>query len=241
MNVRLTTGVLCVSILLGCGGDDADPAGDTDAASTGGATETDSAGSTSGAATSSDPSTSVATETSTGVASMTMAVSSGDEATNTETGAMICPDVDEPCTACESTNCADDYCNCFNNGSCVLLAQCTAQCDVGDVACNQECWTDFPEGISDGALLTHCAATVCTDACGPFVPLTPCQQCLYAECPTQMNVCVANPECTELLECLAACDEAGCENTCYTVHQGGLADSGPVGDCAQESCTQECA
>ena len=158
-----------------------------------------------------------------------------------ETGPQLCPDIGEPCTVCESTQCPDEYCSCYNNGSCLLLAQCAAECDIGDAECNQACWTQYPEGISDGAVLTHCAATTCTAECGPYVPLTDCQLCLYSQCPESMNVCISNPECTALLECLDACEMPGCENTCYALYPDGLADSGPVGECAQDACLVECA
>lgn len=142
---------------------------------------------------------------------------------------------------CESATCPFEYCGCLDNPDCLLLAQCTSLCTNGDAACNQACWTLYPEGISDGALLTHCAATDCTAECGDYVPLSSCQECLYRQCQPQMNVCVANPDCTVLLECLAACDEPGCESTCYTAHPDGLADSGPVGECGQDACVDACA
>ncbi len=232
-----------LGLVVACG-DDAGPAGesnDTVAATTSGmsGTETtvgmtsdsDSVGSSTdatGASSSSSPTDPSST-------------SAADSSTGTDTRPLQCPDVGDPCTICESTQCPDEYCGCFDNGSCVLLAQCAAQCAVGDAACNQACWTQYPEGISDGALLTHCAATTCTADCGAYTPLNECQRCLYAECPDSMNGCVSNPECTALLECLDTCEDVGCENGCYAVHPDGLADSGPVGECAQEACLLDCA
>lgn len=166
---------------------------------------------------------------------------SGSDNTSNDTDPGICPDAGGRCTICESTECPDEYCDCYNNGSCVLLAQCTFACPVGDIECNQLCWTTYPEGISDGALLTQCAATTCSGQCGALNPLTECQICLYGECSQAMNTCVSNPECTALLTCLDLCEDPGCENTCYAVHPDGLADSGPVGDCAQDACLQQCA
>lgn len=167
--------------------------------------------------------------------------SSSSETTAAETSAPVCADLGDPCTVCENAACPDEYCGCLDNTDCILMAQCTAGCAIDDPVCNQGCWSQYPDGISDGALLTHCAAVDCPAECGPYVPLTRCQECLYRDCPAEMNVCVANPDCTALLECLAACGAPGCESSCYTAHPDGLADSGPVGKCGQDACTTECA
>lgn len=243
MHTRLliTTSAL-LGLLLACGDDsssssETDAASSTSAATTSGQTESSSTAATTSAT---DAPTTTRDGSSTASSSGGSDSSTGGDSTS-ETGAGLCPDVGDPCTICESTQCPDAYCDCFNNGSCVLLAQCVAGCEIGDVVCNQACWTQYPEGISDGAILTHCAGTTCMSDCGAYVPLTECQQCLYTECPQEMNTCVSNPECSALLACLDACENPGCENTCYTVHPDGLADSGPVGECAQDACLQACA
>ncbi len=238
----LVTALALLSPLTACG-DDSSGGGGTD-----GTSSTTSEGTAESSESSATQDTTAATDTPTGTtdgastSSSSNASADGSSGDSTdETGAGLCPDVGDPCTICESTQCPDAYCDCFNNGSCVLLAQCTAGCDIGDAACNQACWTQYPEGISDGAVLTHCAGTTCMADCGAYVPLTDCQQCLYTECPLEMNTCVSNPECSALLACLDACEDPGCENTCYAVHPDGLADSGPVGECAQDACLQACA
>ena len=225
---------------VGCGDDG--NGGDTGGrGSTSAATETGSAtGDPTGPAGTDDPSGPA--DTTSGPGSTSAAdTTTGPSDSSGDTGVAMCPDVGEPCTQCEATMCPQVYCDCFNNGSCGLLAQCALQCDIGDQACNQACWTMYPEGISHGALLSHCAATLCMPECGPFLPLTECQQCLYAQCQPQMNVCIANPDCTALLQCLDECTDPGCENGCYALYPGGLADSGPVGECAQDACLTECA
>jgi hypothetical protein len=54
-----------------------------------------------------------------------------------------------------------------------------------------------------------------------------------------MNVCIANPDCTQLLYCLE-CQTPGCQNACYAMYPGGVADSGPVGTCLQAQCAAAC-
>lgn len=239
-SVLLATTLGLVCLFAGCG-DDAGGSSGTDGTSSGSGSTTADTGSTTAAQTNGTGAPTSTTEAASGSTSSSGVADTGSDSTTSDTDLLTCPDVGDPCTICESTECPDDYCGCFNNGSCVLLAQCTAACAVGDADCNQACWRQYPEGISDGALLTHCAATTCTAQCGPFVPLTECQLCLYGECPGEMNTCVSNPECTALLACLDLCEDPGCENTCYAVYPDGLADSGPVGECAQDACLQECA
>lgn len=235
---------LSFSVAIACGDDTIPPAGGTAGSTASG----DASGSTTdiapGDGTNAGDSTAGPTmstgEGTTAIADATTSTPGDDDASGSS-GTRICSDVGDPCTICESTTCPAEYCGCYDNGSCLLLAQCVAGCAVDDTACAQACWTQYPDGISDGALLTHCAATLCAEACGRYVPLTPCQLCLYTECAEAMNVCIANPECTALLQCLDACEAPGCENTCYIAHPDGLADSGPVGRCAQEACVTQCA
>lgn len=234
--LKTTCTFATLALLVACGDDNG---------GTGTATDGTSTGSSSGSSTTSGPDQPETTvdpsgATTTDDTGLDTSSSGSPADSSSETGAAICPDVGEPCTQCESTTCSQEYCDCYNNGSCVLLSQCALQCDIGDTECYQACWSMYPDGISDAALLTHCAATVCMPECGPFIPLTECQQCLYGRCPEEMNVCISNPDCTALLYCLDECELPGCENGCYALYPGGLADSGPVGECAQEACTVEC-
>lgn len=154
-------------------------------------------------------------------------------------GGATCPDLGDPCTTCEAAACADTYCDCYGNVACGALAACVENCG-GTPECYQGCATEHPEGISHGALLTHCAGTVCSDSCPGFAPLTDCQLCLYTECQPEMNACVAVPDCTLLLYCLDACGDAECRNDCYFTYPDGSGDAGPVGTCLQDRCAAAC-
>jgi hypothetical protein len=176
-----------------------------------------------------------------GGAATTSASTSTTSSTTSSTGTgTTCDDLGDPCTLCESTECADIYCNCYNNAQCGQLYECLLPCAPDDQDCQQACYTAHEDGISDGALLVHCAATVCATACPGYVPLMPCEECLFTECEAQMNTCGANPDCVALLGCLAECNTPGCENGCYALHAGGLGDAGPVGDCLQAGCAAAC-
>lgn len=166
----------------------------------------------------------------------------GTTAASSSTGSgPTCPGVGDPCTTCESASCPKAYCDCYNDPECVLMAQCLAKCAIGDEACSQPCWTAHPSAISVGALLYDCAGTVCTKGCPGYPPLGECLVCVYTRCQPEMNACISKPECTKLLDCVAACATPMCETSCYQMFPGGSAEAGPVANCLQAQCPTECA
>ena len=161
-------------------------------------------------------------------------------ATTTGSG-QTCPGVGDSCTSCESASCPKAYCDCYQDAECVLMAGCLAKCAPNDEPCDQLCWTAHPSAISEGALLLDCAATTCSKGCPGYAPLGKCLVCVYTACQPEMNTCIAKPECTQLLACVAACKTPDCETSCYQQHPGGSADAGPVANCLQAHCSAECA
>jgi hypothetical protein len=156
-------------------------------------------------------------------------------------GQAACVDLGDACTKCELSACPDRYCACYGNVSCGLLASCALACPVNDYACWQACYEMHPDGISDGALLVHCAATECPMGCPGYVPLDPCSLCLYEKCPSQMNKCVANADCSLTLVCLQGCNgDELCNNDCYAMYPNGLSDVGAVGTCSVDNCSDVC-
>jgi hypothetical protein len=168
---------------------------------------------------------------------------SGGTATGTGGGA-ACVDFGEPCSACEIEACEDRYCECYGNVDCGLYASCAIDCDPGDAECLQACNTAYPDGITDAVLLNDCAATSCSSECEQFelYELTPCQTCLYEECESAMNDCLAVPDCSALLFCLADCEgSVTCQNTCYATYPNGIEPATPVGTCSSQNCASACA
>ena len=161
-------------------------------------------------------------------------------ATSTGSG-QTCPTVGDPCTGCESVSCPKAYCDCYNDPECVLMAMCLDKCAIGDEPCDQLCWTAHPSAISEGALLLDCAATTCTKGCPGYQPLGACLVCVYTDCQMEMNTCIANPDCTQLLACVSACTTPACETSCYQMYPKGAAGAGPVANCLQAHCATECA
>ena len=168
--------------------------------------------------------------------------SSGTTSSATSTGsAEMCPGVGDPCTGCESVSCPKAYCDCYKDSECVLMAACLAKCAIDDVPCDQLCWTAHPSAISKGALMLDCAATTCAKGCPGYKPLGACLVCVYTSCQMEMNTCIARPDCTQLLACVAACTVPGCETSCYQQFPDGAAGAGPVANCLQAKCPTECA
>ena len=166
--------------------------------------------------------------------------SSASSASASTGAGATCPSFGDPCTGCESVSCPKTYCDCYNNPQCLLMAQCLAKCSQTDEACKQTCWTAHPSGISHGSLLLDCAATTCTQGCPGYAPLGACLVCVYTSCQPEMNTCISNPDCTQLLACLAACTVPGCETSCYQQYPKGAAGAGPVASCLQAHCAAPC-
>jgi len=157
-------------------------------------------------------------------------------------GEAPCDAFGDPCSECMVIACPELFCGCFASPPCAALSVCFAGCGPGDEQCRQECWTANPDGISLGALTSHCGATECPAECPGQLELDACQVCLFTSCSTQMNACLSNPECFALIQCLEECtpSQPGCEGTCFGVHWAGAQDANNVNSCMQPACPSEC-
>jgi VDE lipocalin domain len=153
-----------------------------------------------------------------------------------------CPGLGDPCTDCMAIQCSPAYCACYGNQDCSELYQCFGTCAPNDAACQQACYTDHEDGISDATLFGHCAATTCDAACEFGSELTPCQVCLYDDCEPEMNQCIANPDCTAIFACFQGCDpgDPGCPMACFMQYPDGSDDAQSVSQCAQTICAPAC-
>ena len=153
-----------------------------------------------------------------------------------------CAPLGDPCSTCASTACEDLYCSCTDEPQCMALVGCLGACPQVDEACVQRCSTAHEAGISPGFLLNDCGANSCATECPGSKPATPCQLCLFKSCPEDMNRCLANPECSALIRCVAACPagDMGCPTACGLAHAAGIADARPVGMCNDTLCQADC-
>ncbi len=157
-------------------------------------------------------------------------------------GGTNCPGVGDPCSRCAASQCSATYCGCYVNASCDKLSVCFSQCQAGDATCYQSCETANPDGISAYFLLENCSAGACMTQCPGTAPLNACQVCLFTKCDTEMNACVANPECTAILGCVAQCAPANmsCPTACVAQHPMGASDAQAVGLCSNSNCSSAC-
>jgi hypothetical protein len=154
---------------------------------------------------------------------------------------VVC-DANSPCTDCVAVSCPEAWCGCTNEPDCAALFACFGECN-GEEACNQQCLQTFPNGISSVLLVSDCATNRCPSDC-PMgsTMLTPCEQCLYADCSAEMNACLSTPDCLGLLQCLQGCSDGQltCQQQCYADHPGGAMPLELVIGCSQSECPVDC-
>ena len=168
--------------------------------------------------------------------------SSGTMSGSTGTGTMTCPPFMDACTNCASVNCPEIWCGCVNNPDCLGLFQCFAGC-MQDETCEQGCLTTYENGISAAALVSGCAGTTCSSVCSWGNPgFDPCEECIYTDCATEMNACLAMPDCGLLYQCLTACDplQLTCQQQCYLDYPGGVQLLETALQCIAGQCQMEC-
>ncbi len=155
---------------------------------------------------------------------------------------MICAPLGDPCTECISQSCAGDWCDCQGNTECMSLFNCFGSCN-GDEACNQTCMTQNEGGISNVLLVSGCAGTVCDASCWWGADdFTPCQECIYKDCGTEMNSCLAQPDCSKLWDCLQQCPPLAlsCHQECYSDFPNGVKALETLLQCSSVACKDDC-
>lgn len=120
-------------------------------------------------------------------------------------GSIPCQPINEPCAECAYASCQDLYCACYAEIDCAALVNCISPCDPTDTACQQPCLTAHQDSISKAFLLGDCASGGCAGSCMGVATIPPCPKCLFTKCPNEMNTCLADPDCNDIINCAAAC------------------------------------
>jgi hypothetical protein len=176
-----------------------------------------------------------------GAASSSEAASSSSSSGGGGTGGGPTCTATDPCSACQFTSCTGLYCACQADADCAALAECVSGCAPGDQACQQACRSAHVDSISQGAILGDCAAKNCAADCPLAQPLNPCLACMFPSCPTEMNQCLADPECTAIIECAEPCmGDQICVFNCAQQHPNGTSAAQDVLSCLNQSCSVEC-
>ena len=171
--------------------------------------------------------------------------SGGGTTTGTGTATVICNDFGDPCTECVAVECPERWCDCVGNSSCLGLLQCAGDCSGNDPGCTQVCYTQFESGISDAALITDCAGSLCPAQCpgNGGSTLDDCTECILQDCETEINDCLAAPECLQLYDCLT--NQCGpldlmCQDACYDTYDAGISKLQTMLTCAGNECPNAC-
>lgn len=120
-------------------------------------------------------------------------------------GGPMCQPLSDDCTQCAFGACQDLYCQCYGNADCPALVNCLQPCDPADDACIKPCLSAHEDSISTAFLLGDCTATPCSDVCMGVAAQQACPKCLFEQCPVQMNDCLADPDCYDILMCAIEC------------------------------------
>ncbi|MEZ4313411.1 MAG: hypothetical protein R3F14_35770 [Polyangiaceae bacterium] len=120
-------------------------------------------------------------------------------------GGPACQPLSDACTQCAYGACEDLYCTCYGADDCPALVNCLSVCDPTDNACVKPCLSAHPESISLSFLLGDCVADPCAGECAGAGNLADCPKCLFDKCSTEMNTCLADPECYDIVMCAIAC------------------------------------
>ncbi len=157
-------------------------------------------------------------------------------------GGGTCQSLGDPCSDCTFANCNGLYCTCFSDQDCAALVGCFNACPAADLACQQTCMTAHPDNISLSFILGSCSATSCAAECPGTQVLDPCTNCLFTSCDDAMNNCIADPECSAILQCAQSCaaSDSACVIACGMQHPSGQSGAFAVQACANQSCSAEC-
>lgn len=229
---------LALSTLVACGG------GDTSTSSSGAGSGTGGSGGQGGGTNPGTGGSGGSGGTDTTTSSTTTGAAGG---TSTSTGIVNpgeCKSLGDACTDCTFDQCKTQHCQCIENDSCFTLVVCLSFCTANDYACYQKCFTDNEAGIADAFLLADCALEPCGTVCplDDFKKLDECQTCLLQSCDNEMNGCVADSECSLILECIQDCNpnDPECPKQCVADFPNGHGDLGPVQSCLEKSCATPC-
>lgn len=140
-----------------------------------------------------------------------------------------------------SVSCADIYCGCTENQTCLDFLSCVNPCN-GDPACNSDCLASYADGISDAYLLIDCAGTTCNGSCDSGTDIPPCTECALETCEDEMNACFSTPSCLQLYDCLTGCPnlDLACQQACYDTYGDGVGVLQTALECIVVNCPDVC-
>ena len=152
---------------------------------------------------------------------------------------------DPTCSACMQNTCetqcvavmgeptVNDYLTCYDGCS--------------DQTCADGCDTQYPEASSVYNGLNDCIVNQCADDCNintgsciiQWTDAT-CDDCFQAACATECETYSTLPDGADHFNCILACDDAPCMDTCDQTYPDAADPLNAVMDCAGAQCGDEC-
>lgn len=122
-------------------------------------------------------------------------------------GAPSCQPLSDACAKCSYNTCQDQYCQCYAAQDCVVLVGCLQACGAMNDPCQEDCLAQpgAKPYISQTFLLGDCVAPACAADCPGVTAAVPCQKCLFTNCAPQMNECLNDKECAQIVTCAVLC------------------------------------
>ena len=152
-------------------------------------------------------------------------------------GGAACEGFGDACTECAADGCPA-FCACLDTPACTAMLQCYTACDESDPGCVDACELENAAGYADFLEMVDCLGTGCGAECGT-APLGPCLGCWTGECEAELEACVGEEGCNELLDCIFACQDQSCVQACYAAAPDTtLADE--LFTCTGSACAEEC-
>jgi hypothetical protein len=156
---------------------------------------------------------------------------------------------DPVCDNCINTTCFNSCDACASNQACLDLLSCIQGCD--DTTCENTCRGQYAAGeaafnafIGETGCMTVSCETACgSSGCGLTSSDAVCDDCMSTRCFNECASCSNTPDCLTLLDCLGACTDATCENTCIDMYPNGydpLMNLLGTDGCLDLQCTTEC-
>jgi hypothetical protein len=158
---------------------------------------------------------------------------------------------DPTCDTCIDASCCAENTACVSDADCAALVACGDACR--DDACISACMSAHPSGATKLDTLSSCVQTSCSSACGGPPPGGPpgsacgfgsgdatCDTCLDTNCCGDANACLADADCTALIDCAQSCADDACISACEAAHPGGTAKINALSTCADTTCGSAC-
>jgi hypothetical protein len=156
-------------------------------------------------------------------------------------GGSICAKPGNACGDCLFDQCNPAYCECADEPACLGLIECIQKCPPMMPGCAAACYEKNATGYAEFTLAASCAGTLCLPSCPGADQVKPCDLCLAQKCEMQLENCIGNSQCLQLIDCMKTCaGDKPCEQQCAQTYPNGALVAQAVYTCAAAGCGNEC-